>query len=65
MDSGILRESVCKGDENAGKEDREGERAGGEGYMAFLQSRVLQPGRCTESGTGDGKGVVISQNKRN
>ena len=29
LDSGIFRESVCKRDENAGEEDKEGERTGG------------------------------------
>ena len=38
--------------ENAGEEDKEGERTGGERGMASLQSGVLQRGRRTEGCTG-------------
>ena len=61
----ILRESVCKRDENAGEEDEEGERTGGERGMASLQSGVLQRGRCTEGCMGERKVVEVSRDKRN
>jgi len=45
------------GGENAGEEDKEGERTGGERGMASLQSGVLQRGRRTEGCTGERKAV--------
>jgi len=51
-------------DENAGEEDKEGERTGGERGMASLQSGVLQRGRRTEGCTGERKAVEVSRDKR-
>jgi len=55
LGGGILEESVYERDENAGEEDKERERTGGERGMASLQSGVLQRGRRTEGCTGEGK----------